>query len=149
VTIPAHHSEKIHHYRSQDLVNHLIKNTLKLCIFLAMALATAARADDFDQLKATTPVQRASAQTEYMKSHLALTDAQMPKIAAINQKFAEQMEPVIKSADGGLGKMLKAKAIQENKDAELQQVLTPDQFERFISSKDEMREAVKRVLLKD
>lgn len=130
-------------------MNHVIKNTLKLGLFLAMAFGTAAHPDDFDQLKATTPNQRAAAQTEYMKSHLALTDAQVPKIAAINQKYAEQMEPVIKSAGGGLGNMLKAKAIQENKEAELQQILTPDQFERFASSKDEMREAVKRVLLKN
>jgi Spy/CpxP family protein refolding chaperone len=130
-------------------MNNVVTNTLKLGLFLAMTFGTAARADDFDQLKATTPSQRAAAQTEYMKSHLGLTDAQMPKITAINQKYAEQMEPVIKSADGGLGKMLKAKAIQDNKDAELQQTLTPDQFERFVSSKDEMREAVKRALLKD
>ncbi|QXP84992.1 hypothetical protein [Methylococcus sp. Mc7] len=130
-------------------MNHVIKTALRLGLFLAIALSTAARSDDFDQLKATTPVQRAAAQTEYMKSHLALTDAQIPKIAALNQKYAEQMEPVIRGTDGGLGKMLKAKAIQENKDAELRQILTPAQFDSFESSKDEMREAVKRVLMKD
>ncbi|CAI8773651.1 hypothetical protein [Methylococcus capsulatus] len=130
-------------------MNNVVTNTLKLGLFLAMTFGTAARADDFDQLKATTPSERAAAQTEYMKNRLGLTDAQMPKIAAINQKYAEQMEPVIKGADGGLGKMLKAQAIQENKDAELRQILTPDQFERFASSKDEMREAVKRVLRKE
>lgn len=132
-----------------DEMNQALRTALKLSLFLAIASSTPARAEDFDQLKATTPSQRAATQTDYMKSRLALTDAQMPKIAAINQKYAEQMEPVIKSADGGLGKMLEAKAIQENKDAELRQILTPDQFERFVSSKDEMREAVKRVLLRD
>lgn len=130
-------------------MNQGIKTALKIGVFLAMCGCTTVHADDFDQLKATTPAQRAAAQTAYMKSHLTLTDAQIPKISAVNQKYAEQMEPVIKGTEGGLGKMLKARDIQKNKDAELRNILTPAQFENLESKMDEMREEVKHALLKN
>lgn len=125
-------------------MDHPIKTTLRIGLLLATTLSSAARSDDFDQIKDTTPAQRAKAQTEYMKSHLSLTDAQLPKIAAINEKYAEQMEPVIKGTEGALRKMMKARTIQENKNAELRQILTPAQLDSLEASKDDIREAVKR-----
>ena len=117
------------------------RRTLCGSVLLVAALVAArAWAADLDALKATTPKERATAQTTMMKSKLELTDAQTPKIAAINQKFAEKMEPVIKGSEGPLMKMRAAKDIESQKEAELQKVLTPEQFQKFLAGKEEMRE---------
>ena len=110
-------------------------------IVLTVALgATGAWAADLDALKDTSPKERAAAQTMMMKSKLELTDAQTPKIAAINQKYAERMEPVIKGSQGPLARMRAAKEIESQKEAELKSVLTPDQFQKFLAGKEEMRQ---------
>jgi len=93
-----------------------------------------------DKLMNTTPDERASAQTAMMKAKLDLTPEQLPQIAAINQKYAQKMEPIIKGSSGMLMKMSQMRGVNEEKEAELKQVLSPDQFQKYLASKDEMRE---------
>jgi hypothetical protein len=54
-----------------------------------------------------------------MKAKLGLTDEQAPKIGAINLKYAEQMEPMIKGTEGPLMKMRAARNLEEQKEGEL------------------------------
>src|SRR5262249_11121453 len=75
-----------------------------------------------------------------MRTKLGLTEAEVPKVAAINRKYAEKMEPIIKGSEGPLMKMRDAKAIEQGKEAELKKALSPDQFQKFLAMKEEMRE---------
>jgi len=93
-----------------------------------------------DQLRNTTPAQRAKALTEIMKMKLGLAPDQTEKIAALNLKYAQQMEPVIKGSSGKIMKMMEMRQINEKKEAELQTLLKPDQFAKYEASKEEMRE---------
>lgn len=107
---------------------------------IALSLMASAALAQMDKLKNTTPEERAGAQTEMMKSKLALTSEQAPTIAAINQKYAKEMDPVIKGSEGPLMKMRHMKQIDAKKEAELKQVLSADQFQKYLASKEEMRE---------
>ena len=106
---------------------------------LLLAFSSSATAQ-LDKLKATTPGERAKAQTAMMKAKLDLTPEQAAKVGAINEKYAEQMEPVIKGEGRPLMQMRKAKEINQAKEGELKQVLSPQQFEKYLASREEMRE---------
>ena len=93
-----------------------------------------------DKLMNTTPDERASAQTAMMKEKLDLTPEQLPKIAALNLKYAQKMEPIIKGSSGTFMKMRQMKGVNEEKETELKEVLSPEQFQKYLASKDEMRE---------
>jgi hypothetical protein len=116
--------------------------TLATAAVLAALVVPSVRAADLDALKDTTPKERAAAQTMMMKSKLDLTEAQAPKVAAINEKYAEKMEPILKGSQGPLMKMRAMKGVESQKEAELRTLLTPDQFQKFQASKDEMREKI-------
>jgi hypothetical protein len=117
-----------------------MRNVSKVIALVVVLGAPGAWAADLDALKDTTPKERAAMQTTMMKSKLGLTDAQTPKIAAINRKYADRMEPVIKGSQGPLMRMRAAKEIESQKETELKAVLTPDQFQKFLADKQEMRE---------
>lgn len=114
-----------------------------MCTGLLLLFSTI-RAQSAEDFKNTTPEQRAQLQTGMMKSKLQLSDEQTTKVAAINLKYAKQMEPVIKGEGSKLSKYREAKKINEQKDAELKQVFTEDQFSRYEKAKEEMKEAMKK-----
>ena len=105
-----------------------------------LVIATSVAAEGLDDLKDTTPAERAAAQTTMMKDKLGLSDEQTPKIKAINEKYADQMDPLIKSSDGMLLKMRAMKQVEDQKEAELKGVLSSDQFAQFQAMKNEMRD---------
>jgi len=97
-------------------------------------------AGELDSLKNTTPAERAAAQTAMMKSKLGLSDDQVSKIGALNLKYAEQMQPIIAGTEGPMMKMRDFRKVEDQKEAELKGVLSPDQFQKFQAMKEEMRE---------
>lgn len=113
-----------------------------LMVAALLALTATFAAAQLDELKDTTPKERAAAQTLFMKRKLNLTAEQLPKVEAINLKHAEQMEPVIKGDSGPLMKMRAMKESNSEKGAELQNVLTPEQFSQYQASQDEMKQKV-------
>ena len=115
---------------------------------VAVLLVTASASAQLDGLKDTTPAERAKAQNAMMRSRLGLTDEQASRVAALNQKYAEKMEPVIKGSSGPLVKMREVKEIEQQKEAELKQVLSPEQFEKFLAAKDQMREELEQRIRK-
>ena len=114
--------------------------TTARALTVAVLLVAAGASAQLDKLKGTTPAERAKAQTAMLKSRLGLTEEQTSKVAALNQKYAEKMEPVIKGSEGPLVKMRQAKGIEQEKEAELKHVLSPEQFEKFLAGKEQMRE---------
>jgi hypothetical protein len=98
------------------------------------------RAADLEVLKNTTLAERAKAQMAMMRMKLGLTDAEAAKVAPINLKYAEKMEPIIKGSKMPLMKMRDAHEVEQQKETELKAVLTPDQFTKFLANKEEMKD---------
>jgi hypothetical protein len=113
----------------------------------ALLLVGAASAQEFQKLAGTTPAQRAGVQTELMKSRLGLSEAEAAKIASINLKYAEQMQPILQGSEGPMMKMGAARRVDQAKDAELQGVLSPEQYQKYLASKQEMRQKMEQKLM--
>jgi hypothetical protein len=94
-------------------------------------------------MKDATPEQRAQFQTTMMKSKLSLDSGQITKIQAINLKYAQKFQPILKSSDGKLSKFRQVKALQKQKDAELQTVFTKDQYKKYQDFEEEMKSKMK------
>ena len=116
-----------------------VRRSLPALMIVALLVASSAWGQ-LDALKDTTPAERAKVQTELMKTRLGLTDAQTSKVAAINEKYAERMEPVIKGAENPFLKVREVRDIEQAKEAELKGVLSPEQFQKFLDSKAEIRQ---------
>jgi len=116
--------------------------TRSLFVVASLLLAARALAVDIDAVNDTTPKERAEAQTLMMKEKLGLSDAKTEKVRAINLKYAEKMEPVIKGSDGPLMKGREARNFQAQKEGELKAVLSADEFKKYLASKQEMREHI-------
>jgi hypothetical protein len=118
-----------------------LSSTLRsLVIALCLLVGAAAFAGELDALKDTTPEQRAKAQTAMMKAKLGLTNEQVSKIGALNLKYAEKMDPIIKGTEGSFMKARDVRNVEEQKEAEMKGLLSPDQFQKFQAMKDEMRQ---------
>jgi hypothetical protein len=112
-----------------------------------LLVAGGASAQGPDKLAGTTPEQRAGAQTAFMKAKLDLSAEQIPKVEAINLKYAQQMQPILESSERPLAKMGETRRVQQAKDAELQRLLSPEQYANYLAAKDEMRQHVEQKLI--
>ena len=90
-------------------------------------------------LKNATPEQRAQMQTGMMKSKLKLDTSQFLKVQAINLKYAQKFESIIKGSDGRMKKAREAIALQKQKDAELKPVFSPAQYKQYQDFEQEIR----------
>jgi hypothetical protein len=112
-----------------------------LAAAMSLLIVVAAGAqNEMEKLKSSTPEERARLQTEMMKTKLSLTPDQTPKVAAINQKYAQRMEPIIKGQEGPLMRLRQMREVGQAKEAELKGVLSPEQFQKYLAEKQEMRE---------
>jgi len=124
-----------------------------LPLALLLALAGAAQAAD-----APAPAQPASAQgasappmaarqmdpaamTERMSAHLGLSPEQTTRVEQINQRFATRLEEHRKQAEAMRAAHQEAMSkIAAERDAELKQVLTPEQYRKHAAQQQLMRE---------
>ncbi len=107
-----------------------------------------AYAEDMAYLLNSTPIERAASQTRFMKSRLKLSSDEVAKVQDINQEYAEKIEPILKGSSFSLFKRRDIKAILEQKDDALRNVLTPEQFEVYSNAKDELKQALQQDLTK-
>ena len=112
---------------------------LAVAVSLLIVVAAGAQ-NEMEKLKSSTPEERARLQTEMMKTKLGLTTDQTPKVAAINQKYAQRMEPIIKGQEGPLMRLRQMREVGQAKEAELKGVLSPEQFQKYLAEMQEMRE---------
>jgi hypothetical protein len=109
--------------------------------FLFLTLPSGVHAQGgMDALAKSTPQERATLQTMFMKSKLGLSEDQASKVSALNLKYAEKAEPIIKGDSGVFAKRREMNEVQDEKDAELKGILTPDQFAKYEASRDELRD---------
>jgi len=113
--------------------------TVAMTVVMLLASTPVARAQ-LDKLKNTTPAERATALTAMMADKLDLTPEQKGKVGELNLKYANQMQPILTGSEGPFMKMRQARGIQAQKEAELKQLLSPAQFEKYVAAKDQMRE---------
>jgi hypothetical protein len=116
------------------------KTSIAFVAAVGSLLFTLAASAQFDELKNTTPEQRAKALTEMMTTQLGLTPEQTGKVAELNLTYANKMDPLIKGSAGPFVRMREMKQINQAKEAQLKQILTPQQFEKYLASKEQMRE---------
>lgn len=118
----------------------LVYAMVALSIALGGVVITPAQSvAQFDALTNTTPAQRARIQTSLMKELLDLSPDQLTKISSLNESYAQKMEPVIQGNSGMFMKMRQMKEVNDAKESDLKALLSPDQFQKFLASKDEMR----------
>ena len=117
---------------------------MRAFLLAACVIAVAAPAVSADEAGViqSRPEQRAEIQTQFMKDHLNLPADVLAKVQAINLKYAQQMDPVLKGTDGKLAKMQKAHGIMAAKDEELKAILSPVQFEAYDDAKDDIKAAM-------
>ena len=120
-------------------MRHTTAFTLAATALLLMASAPGTWAQ-LDRLANTTPPERAKVQTEFMTSRLGLTPDQTRTVGALNLKYAQRMEPVIKGSEGPFMKLRQMREINQGKEAELQGILSPDQYAKYQASREEMRQ---------
>ena len=90
-----------------------------LLIAACLLIAGTVVAGELDELKNTTPAERAKAQTAMMKAKLGLSEDQVAKVGALNLKYAEKMDPIIKGTEGPFMKARDAKNVEQEKEDEL------------------------------
>jgi len=101
------------------------------------------KAEAAKMIKESTPEQRAMLQTGMMKNKLNLDSAEVVQVQAINLKYAEKLDPVLKGDERKLKQLRDMMAIQKAKDADLKKALTADQYKQYEAMKDEMKEKLK------
>ena len=74
---------------------------------------------------------------------LSLSSEQKPEFEAITMKYAKQMIAVRDSDDGNFKKYEKVKSIRKKRNAEMKQLLSPDQYEVYLDKQEEMQKKMK------
>lgn len=108
----------------------------------ALLLTAPAWSQDPSQLAKVPPSVRAGIQTDFMAQKLQLSAEQRTQVEAINLKVANQMQPLLEGSTWTL--MREAPKVDEAKDGELRAVLTPQQFDTYVASKDEIKGLLKQ-----
>jgi hypothetical protein len=116
-----------------------------MTIAAAVLLVAPGWAQDPAQLAKVPPSVRAGIQTDFMAQKLQLSAEQRTQVEAINVKFANQMQPLLEGSTWTL--MREAKNVDAAKDGELRTVLTPQQFDTYAASKDQIKDLLKQKAL--
>ena len=133
---------------------HLLKMRLKIyCLtflssFLLITGAWGQSADIIEQIKSTSPQQRAEAQAEVLTDVLELTPNQAEKLVEINLRYSSQIQQMI---DNGVQDTVLFTSIQEfsrRKDEEIKGLLTKDQVQRYEAHKANLQKMVQDVIQK-
>lgn len=112
--------------------------------FLLIALLITTSQASAQESGRKTPEERAKVLTEKMKTELSLTTEQEPKVEAINLKYAKLNQETISTGSNRKLKTYKTiKKHREEKDKELKEVLTGDQYKKYQEMVKEIEEKAK------
>lgn len=81
--------------------------------------------------------------TEKMKSQINFSDDKFEKINTINLAFFEKTETLKSSGESKMSKMKSLKKLDEERDEQLKNVLSEEEFKAFKENKSENRKAFK------
>lgn len=112
--------------------------TLLSTLALAAGMSLMAQDADMDNDK-KTPEERAKHRTEVMTKELGLEAEQIAKVNTINLNFARAMADVKEIKDDNTRKG-RSDALKTKRDADLQGVLTTDQFTKMKELRDKKKD---------
>lgn len=116
----------------------------KIFVFAALLIAPAiASAQGADEIRNSNPEERAEMQTEWMKETLSLDSGAAAAVHEINLKYAKKNQTAMESSGSRRNKLRSLKKLSSEKDAELEKVLSAEQFRTYKKKKDEMKDRMK------
>lgn len=125
----------------------LVEKSIVLVLVSLFTLTVSAQRPD--KKSRMTAEERASKRTEMMTKQLELTTEQQAKIGEINLKYSQQAVDHQKQAKGQMRQNRENRKVQmEARNAELKEVLTPEQFEKWQAQKSEMRKSRRKTIVK-
>jgi hypothetical protein len=95
-----------------------------------------------------SPEELAIELTEWMTPNLQLTNAQVPQVQTINLKYAHKLQELQYGTDTKQQKQRAFRADGDAKDQELKRVLTSEQFQTWLSKKDDLYQMMKEKMKK-
>ncbi|MFM9951489.1 MAG: hypothetical protein ACKV1O_26375 [Saprospiraceae bacterium] len=96
------------------------------------------------QKEPMTAEQRAQKMTDRQKTELGLDDAQYQKVLDINKKHAAKMDGIRKKSRAEREKQkAEMQTLEASRQADLNKVLTPEQYEKFKMNKEKKKEKMK------
>tara|TARA_R110001599_G_scaffold353512_1_gene593489 strand:+ start:88316 stop:88723 length:408 start_codon:yes stop_codon:yes gene_type:complete len=120
---------------------------VKLAITAALALVLPAVAmAQIDEIKNSTPEQRAEMQDKWMQSNLSLDAKTRASVSAINLKYAKQAQALVASPSPDFRKLMSFRSNAQAKDAELKGVFTAEQYTQYEQKKSDMKAQIKQQL---
>lgn len=111
-------------------------------VFFVPALALA----QMEDLKNSTPEERAAVQTQWMQNNLSLDAQAINAVSAINLEYAKETQKLLDSDSSKLDKLMTFKRNSQAKAAELKAILTPEQYALYQQKRSEMEDAVRKEL---
>lgn len=120
-----------------------LKKIFMIALMSFGILFTACQTEAQPSDETRTPEERAKKMTERMKAVLSLTEEQYPKVKAINLKYAQKNEQILKGSGSKLSRYKAVKSSQKEKKREMKAVLTKEQFKKYEEMLDEMEAEAK------
>jgi hypothetical protein len=124
-----------------------MKTIVKLLLSGALALILPAVAvAQIDQIKSSTPEQRAEMQDKWMQNNLSLDAKTLESASAINLKYARETQALVTSDASKLKMLTTFRKNSHAKGAELKAIFTPEQYSQYKQKKAEMKAQIKEKL---
>src|SRR5215475_14046574 len=118
-------------------------------ILLMILLTVFSGATAFSQeTKSFSAEKYAAKLNDWMKTNLQLTSEQIPKVEEINLKYAKRLEALKAKTIPRRQKLDILKADDKDKEKELKDVLTVDQFKTYQTKKNEIKKQMKENIKK-
>jgi len=125
-----------------------MKKSVRYVLGCALLLFTPALAiAQMDALKNATPEERSAALTKMLQSNLTLDEKTTQKVSEIKLKYAQETQVLMDSSGPQLGKMMSFRKNAQAKDAQLKEVLAPQQYSLYEQEKLEMEATMKQKMM--
>lgn len=102
---------------------------------------TSLSAQNMDEMRSSSPEERAARQTKWMNSELSLDSVTQVNVFNVNLKYAKANQVIFNSAERKIIKLNKIKSNKASKDKELRTVLSKEQYEKYLITKDTMKQS--------
>jgi hypothetical protein len=116
-----------------------------LVLLFAVGLCTTVHSQQTSSFSAET---YAAKLNDWMKTNLQLTNEQIPKVEEVNLKYAKRLEALQAKTIPRRQKLDILKADDKDKEKELKQILTVDQFKTYQAKKNEIKKQMKENIKK-
>ena len=120
-----------------------IKPLIMIMAFVLLAQTAPAQSKLDKLMTETTPEERAEMKAKNLQEKLSLSEDQYQQVHEINLKYANKMQNIYSADQGKLQRLKSMKALSEDKDREMKQVLSSQQYEAYREEKEKMKEGAK------